>query len=160
MDGSVFNTLFLERIHDSDDLTDQLTEEGLIEADTAGPWSVRKTEDGQWEVVAEGREPAAVVASYETALLVAAALPGLGRRFFANANDESPGALGYVLRDAGGQTIGHFSSLEPDTFTAHLNALEYLRRSPLDLARLMYAAKGPALQRAGAILFIWEQAGR
>ena len=159
MDGSVFNSLFLERI-DYTDLADPLAESGVIEAETAGPWSVRKTHDGQWEVVAEGRGPVAVVAGYETALLVAAALPALGRRFFTSASDESPDALGHELRDASGEFIARYSSMEPETFVAHLNILEYLRRSPLDLARLMYAAKGPALQRAGAILFIWEQAGR
>ncbi len=47
-----------------------------------------------------------------------------------------------------------------ETLTAYLNVLEYPRRSPLDLARLMYAARGPALKRAGAILWVWEQAAR
>jgi hypothetical protein len=158
-EGSVFNAMFIERIIDPD-LTDPLTEEGVSEAETAGPWSLRQRPDKRWEVAAEAGGPAAVVPSYETALLIAAALPALGRQFFRTANDESPGGLGMALLDARDETIGQFRCVHEETFTAYLNVLEYLRRSPLDLARLMYAAKGPALERAGAILWVWELAGR
>lgn len=161
MDGSVFNTLFLQHMDNADFFMDPVAEEAVIEAEVAGPWSVQKTQDGKWEVVAEGRGPIAVLDGYETALLVAAAVPSLGRQLFAAQKDESPDSFGYVLYDAAGSAIGRFSSgLDLETFLAHLNVLDYLRRSPLDLARLMISAKGAALQRAGSILFIWEQAAR
>lgn len=166
-EGSVFSGMFLDRI--DPDVTDPLTAEGVGEADTAGPWSIRQRQDGQWEVVTEGREPAAAVQGYETGLLIAAALPALGRRFFrivANAapvsntvhEDGDPG--GRVLLNASDEPIGQLSAVHEETLTAYLNVLEYLRRSPLDLARLMYAARGPALKRAGSILWVWEQAAR
>lgn len=156
--GSIFSPLFLERI--DPDVTDQLTSDGVNEADTAGPWSIRLTQGGKWEVVTEGRGPAALVPSYETALLIAAALPALGRRFFLTVDDETPGALGLALLNHADEPLGQLAPVHEETLTAYLNVLEYLRRSPLDLARLMYAAKGPALQRAGSILWVWEQAAR
>lgn len=160
LEGSVFSAMFLERIDPDVDVTDALTEEGVGEADTAGPWSLRQRQDGRWEVVTEGRAPAATLSSYEIGLMVAAALPALGRRFFRSAADEEGGAGARLLLDASEEPIGHLAAVHEETLTAYLNVLEYLRRSPLDLARLMYAARGPALKRAGAILFIWEQAGR
>ncbi len=156
--GSVFSKLFLERI--DPDVTDQLTADGVDEADTAGPWGLQQGEGGQWEVVAEGRGPAAVVSSYEIGLLIAAALPALGRRFYRIVADEAGGPGARVLLNAGEEPIGQLSAVHEDTLAAFLNVLEYLRRSPVDLARLMYAARGPALKRAGTILWLWEQAAR
>jgi hypothetical protein len=160
LEGSVFSAMFLERIDPDVDVTDALTEEGVGEADTAGPWSLRPRPDGQWEVVTEGRAPAATLSSYAIGLLVAAALPALGRRFFRSAAAEEGGPGARLLLDASEEPVGQLTAVHEETLTAYLNVLEYLRRSPLDLARLMYAARGPALKRAGAILFIWEQAGR
>ncbi len=170
-EGSVFSGMFLDHI--DPDVTDPLTAEGVGEADTAGPWSLRQRQDGQWEIVTEGREPAGAVQTYETGLLVAAALPAIGRRFFRIANASDLGADlgadlggaggdagGYVLLNASDEPIGQLSAVHEETLTAYLNVLEYLRRSPLDLARLMYAARGPALKRAGSILWVWEQAAR
>jgi len=160
-EGSVFSGMFLDRI--DPDVTDPLTAEGVGEADTAGPWSLRQRQDGQWEVVTEGREPAAAVQAYETGLLIAAALPALGRRFFrivADTTGEGGDPGGRVLLNASDEPIGQLSAVHEETLAAYLNVLEYLRRSPLDLARLMYAARGPALKRAGSILWVWEQAAR
>jgi hypothetical protein len=156
---NAFSPVFLQ-LNDRNDVVDSLTGEAAGEAHTVGPWSVRPGSgpwEGRWEVAAEGREPVGVVESRDTALLVAAAVPALGRRLFRLGNPAkgiSPTAHELI---AGEAVAGHLDVLDPDIFASFLNVLEYLRRSPLDLARVMYASRGTSLQPAGALLWLWEQ---
>jgi hypothetical protein len=160
--GSVFSAAFLDLL-DRTDVHDPLTVASQGEADTAGPWSLRKREDGEWEVVAEGRAPAAVVGSNDLALLVAAAIPALSRQLVELGEppeaEGSESARTLIAVDSE-EEIGYLDTLFPETLASYVNLLEYLRRSPLDLARLLYAARGSSLRRAGAILWLWEQAPR
>jgi hypothetical protein len=156
---NAFSPAFLQ-LNDRSDLVDSLTGEAAGEAHTVGPWTVRQgsgEREGRWEVAADGREPVGVVDSHDTALLVAAAVPALGRRLFRLGNPVrgiSPTAHELV---AGEAVTGHVDVLDPEIFSSYLNVLEYLRRSPLDLARVMYASRGASLQPAGALLWLWEQ---
>jgi hypothetical protein len=159
--GSAFSSAFLHLI-DRTDIHAFSTAVALGEAHAAGPWAVRKGSgrwDGLWEVAAEGREPAGAVDTYETAVLMAAAVPALGRRLFRLGNQlPEIGPTAHRLIAGEEAVTGHVATVDPEVFTGYLNVLEYLRRSPLDLARVMYAARNTSLRPAGAILWLWEQA--
>jgi hypothetical protein len=157
--GSAFSSAFLDLL-DRSDVHDPLTVDSQGEADTAGPWTVRKREDGGWEVVTEGRGPAAVIGSNDIAQLVAAAVPALSRTLVALGEPAEEGSDNARTLSAGDEDIGYVDTIFPEVLASYVNLLEHLRRSPLDLARLMYAARGSSLRRAGAILFLWEQAPR
>jgi hypothetical protein len=121
------------------------------EAELAGPWRVRQIARGAFGVYRRGDEeagdpPIGVFAGWHLALLVAAALPGLGRAAVFRVHPER-GEEGYpLLRE--GTEVGALDPFLAD-LAAALDALEALVRSPTALALVLEAAGPTALERAG-----------
>jgi len=121
------------------------------EADLAGPWRVSRLARGGFGVFRRGDEeagdpPLAVLSGRHLALLVAAALPGIGQSAVFRIHPEA-GEAGYpLLRDGSeaGALVTFLGELAPA-----LDALEAVLRSPAALALLLEAAGSAALERAG-----------
>jgi hypothetical protein len=148
--GNVFHASFLDRLQAEAGESDH-----AAEADLAGPWLVQQV-GAQWHVVAEGEDvPEVVAESYETAMLAAALLPSVGRSRLALVSERD--AEGYRLLGAGGEVLAHLRHDFQDLGHA-MHVVECLRRSPLELARFLYSTRGSSLERAGRLLWTWEQA--
>lgn len=124
------------------------------EADTSGPWHLEPHpwEEG-WAVLRQGeslasRQPTASFKSKDAARLAAAVLPSTGRRPRYRLGKD-PDALGYPVYD-GDQVAGHFQYFD-EPLLAALNLADALVSVPGDLAWLLDAAGGPALDHAGQI---------
>lgn len=154
MAHNVFHSTFLDWLA-IETLPDQVAE-ATAEADGSGPWQVRPRGE-KWVVVTEGEpEPAVIAASYDTALLAASLLPSTGRSPLVRLG-ETATAEGFPLLAGNGDLLGHSQFLNVDLGRA-MHVIECLRRSPLDYARVLYAARGITLSRAGRILNEWYQA--
>ena len=123
------------------------------EADTAGPWHLEAHPQG-WAVLRQGESletgsaPAALFQKKDAARLTAAVLPGTGRRLrYRLGKDAEP--LGYPLLDDG-RVAGHLRFFDEDLVNA-LNVVDALVSMPRDLAWLIDAAGGLALDHAGKI---------
>ena len=151
--GSVFTAAFLDRLQAE---PGDASPDATAEADWAGPWVVQPQGE-KWAVTTESEEgPYVVAASYDTALLAAALLPGTGRTRLVQIL-EQPGAEGFPLLGTAGEVLAHVRHFVPDLAHA-LHVVECLRRAPLDLARFLHTTRGSALVRAGRILWTWDQA--
>lgn len=123
------------------------------EADTAGPWHLEAHPQGwavlrQGESVEAGSPPAALFQKRDTARLIAAVLPGTGRRpRYRLGKDAEP--LGFPLLDDG-QVVGHLRFFDEELVTA-LNVVDALVSMPRDLSWLLDGAGGLALDHAGKI---------
>lgn len=123
------------------------------EAELAGPWHVSRLPDGGFGVFRRGDEeagapPLGVFAGRHLALLVAAALPGVGREEMYRVHPEAgEGGGGYPLLRAGG-VVGSLEVFLGD-LTRPLEVLECVVRSPAALALVLEAAGPTALERAG-----------
>ncbi len=124
------------------------------EADAAGPWHLEPDPATGWAVLRQGESvekgstPSATFGKKDTARLIAAVLPGTGRppRYRLG---KDPDAAGYpVIAD--NQVVGHFLYFNEDLLAA-LNVVDALIASPHDLAWLLDAAGGLALDHAGKI---------
>ena len=123
------------------------------EADTAGPWHLEAHPQGwavlrQGESVEAGSPPAALFQKKDAARLIAAVLPGTGRRPRYRLGKDA-GSLGYPLLDDG-QAAGHLHFVDQD-LAAALNVVDALVSMPRDLAWLIDGAGGLALDHAGKI---------
>jgi hypothetical protein len=124
------------------------------EADTAGPWHL-ETHPRGWAVLrngeslAKGHEPAAVVLRREVALVLAAVLPGTGRRFRYHLSVDSD-AEGLTPLLLAGRQVGTFRFFDEDLL-AGLNAVDALLASPSDFAWLLDAMGGLALEHVERI---------
>lgn len=123
------------------------------EADTAGPWHLETCPQG-WAVLRQGESqdkgslPTALFQKKDAARLVAAVLPGTGRRLrYRLGKDEE--SLGYPLLDDG-RVAGHLRFFDEDLVAA-LNVVDALVSMPRDLAWLLDGAGGLALDHAGKI---------
>ncbi len=124
------------------------------EADVAGPWHLEPhpLEEG-WGVLRQGASLSSSPgqASFkhkDVARLAAAVLPSTGRRARYRLGKE-PGSLGYPVFD-GAELVGHFQFFD-EAFLAALNVADALVSAPADLAWLLDAAGGLALDHAGKI---------
>jgi len=129
------------------------------EADFGVPWHVEpfpKEPKGRWAVLRLGESfekstrtiPTAVFDRREDALLACAILPGIAKHLrFHLASD--PDDLGYPILDDG-QIVGH-SDLFYEDFIAALNVAAALVAAPRELAYLLDAAGGLALERVDRI---------
>jgi hypothetical protein len=150
--NKVFDSDFLEWLSHRDRGGPTFTE-----AEYAGPWTVRRREDG-FAVVreSEGEDgvPDAELSERETALLLAAVLPSLGReqRFQLAARE---GACGVDVKTVDGdgrlEKIGWLRYQHPELMEA-LSVLEWLLRSPASMAMFLEAASYEVLVHAGQIL--------
>ena len=123
------------------------------EADTAGPWHLEAHPQGwavlrQGESLEKGSAPAAVFLRKDAARLLAAVLPGTGRRLRYRLGKEAE-TPGYPLFDDG-RVVGHLRFFDEDLVSA-LNVVDALVSMPRDLAWLLDGAGGLALDHAGKI---------
>ena len=160
---NAFTLPFLEHL--------QATNEPLTaaESDLAGPWKLEPVPGHpgavavlrEWESLAAGDVPFAVCLHYETAVLLAAMLPVVGREplfHLAEAPDPDPGGPltgGYpvlaVFGEQGPAVCGWLQSYQPEIVQA-LHLLEGLIRRPRSLAEVNAAAGGAALAQVGRYL--------
>jgi hypothetical protein len=123
------------------------------EADVAGPWHLEAHPSSGWAVLRqgeslEGSQPVAIFSKKDAARLAAAVLPSTGRPSRYRLGKD-PDALGYPIFDEN-QVVGHFERFHEDLLVA-LNVVDALVSSPGDLAWLLDAAGGLALDHAGKI---------
>ncbi|HEX9734077.1 MAG TPA: hypothetical protein VGG06_19065 [Thermoanaerobaculia bacterium] len=148
---SVFNPHFLDRLAHRD-----RSGSAFSEAEYAGPWTVRQRDDGfavLREADGENGEPDAVFTERETALLVAAVYPTMGReqQFQITTAEGGVGADVNALVSGKLEKAGWLRHMHPELVEA-LNVVEWLLRSPASLALLLEAASYEVLARAGEIL--------
>jgi hypothetical protein len=128
------------------------------EADFAGPWHLEPHPQGGWAVLREGESldrgslPTAVLLRKEAAELVAAILPGTGRRLrYRFDPDPAPQGFPILLE---GQIAGHSRHFNEDLLAA-LNTADALVAAPRDFARLLDAMGGLALEHVDRIAVGW-----
>ncbi len=124
------------------------------EADAAGPWHLEPHPQGwavlrQGESLERGSRPQAVFARKDAARLAASVLPGTGRRMRYTLGTEADSFWGYPVLDDQ-QVVGHVQFFD-ETFLAALNVVDALVSLPADLAWVLDAAGGLALDHAGKI---------
>lgn len=123
------------------------------EADASGPWHLEPHPQGwavlrQGESLDKGSAPAALFRKKDAARLVAAVLPGTGRRPRYRLGTDAE-TLGFPLFDDG-EVVGHLRFFDESLVDA-LNVADALVSAPRDLAWLMDGAGGLALDHAGKI---------
>jgi hypothetical protein len=123
------------------------------EADTAGPFHVEKHPRGwavfsQGESLARGTVPAAVFSRKELALIVAATLPGTGRRLRYRLSPD-PDEHGHPILLEGRQ-VGHMRYFDENLLAA-LNVVDALLAAPREFAFLLDAMGGLALEHVDTI---------
>ena len=124
------------------------------EADAAGPWHLERHPSG-WAVLRQGQSlekgsrPAAVFVHRDAARLCAAILPGTGRRLRYKMGQDPDGLLGFPLFDDG-EVVAWLEFFNQDVLDA-LNVADALVSVPRDLAWVLDAAGGLALDHAGKI---------
>ncbi len=139
----------------------------LSEVDFAGPWHVEKWEGEGWEtrwrtqardlwavIHNAGGKPFAVLDSRETALLIAAILPAVGREpiYEFEYDDDGDGrpALKTMRGDRGYSKLGElWNTDEPERLSIALDVVHGLLVSPLSLALFLQAAPREGLELAG-----------
>ena len=124
------------------------------EADTAGPWHVEPHPRGravlrEGESLKNGEAPVAVVLRKEVAQILAAALPGTGRRFRYHLSTD-PDAEGHTPVLLEGRQVGTFRYFDENLLAA-LNAIDALLSAPRDFAWLLDAMGGLALEHVDKI---------
>jgi hypothetical protein len=148
---NIFSEQFLEQFRDRDEPNT------ASEAEHAGPWVVREISGGFGvfrESDAKDAQPEATFEHREHALLMAAAMPALGREpLFSVDSAEHP--EGYAVQTIWGEAwnriIGRLRQFEPEIAEA-LHVAQYLTRTPAALALVLEAAGATALELAGQIL--------
>jgi hypothetical protein len=123
------------------------------EADVAGPWHLEAHPSAGWAVLRQGEslessQPVAIFSKKDAARLAAAVLPSTGRRSRYRLGKD-PDELGFPIYDED-QVVGHFEHFHEDLLVA-LNVADALVSSPGDLAWLLDATGGLALDQAGKI---------
>jgi hypothetical protein len=129
------------------------------DAEYSGPWKVEPL-DGRfavfrtWEDPSQGDPAFAVLNHPETASILAAVLPSIGREpLFHLDPDGARGAfrLTATYGERGPVEAGVLSVFEPAVVTA-LHVVEYLTRTPLALAAVLLASGPGAIEDVGRIL--------
>ena len=147
---NVFSLEFLQQVYKQEEVPI-----GTQEATWAGPWRVERHQE-EFAVLRESDgKPEAVTEFWETAALMAAVFPIVGRENLycleSVEDGEYRAVLKSVLGDRGWTTLGrlrlcHEGVVEP------MSVAEYLLRSPAALALLLEAAPYETLQQAGTII--------
>ncbi|HYU33720.1 MAG TPA: hypothetical protein VEW48_16325 [Thermoanaerobaculia bacterium] len=127
------------------------------EADASGPWHLEPYEhpEKSWAVLrqgeslAKGSTPWAVLRKKDAARLLAAVLPGTGRRLRYHLGKD-PDATGFYPLLDDGEVAGVFQFFD-ETLLAALNVADALVSIPRDLAWLLDGAGSLALDHAGKI---------
>jgi len=152
---NAFAPAYLARLREQDEA---LT---AAEAELAGPWKTEPVPGKpgavavlrQWEDLAAGDRPVAVVWHDELALLLTVLLPALDRepRLYIEDRETADGyPLLCMYGDQGPQVAGWFDRWEP-RLADGLHIIEALIRSPWALATLLEAAGPGAEEQVGKI---------
>jgi hypothetical protein len=152
---NAFSPAYLARLREQDEVIT------AAEAELAGPWKTEPVPGKpgavavlrQWEDLAAGDRPVAVVWQEEVAALLTVLFPILDREpLFYLEEGETPD--GYpilaIYGDQGPQVAGWFARSEP-RFADGLHLLQALLRSPWALATLLAAAGPGAEEQVGKI---------
>jgi hypothetical protein len=152
---NAFAPAYLARLREQDEAIT------ASEAELAGPWKIEPVPGKpgavavlrQWEDLAAGDRPVAVVWHEELALLLAVLFPALDRepRFHLEDGETADGYpfLG-MYGEQGPQIAGWFDRWEP-RFAEGLHLIEALVRSPWALATMLEAAGPGAEEQVGKI---------
>ncbi|HSS47309.1 MAG TPA: hypothetical protein VLX28_00050 [Thermoanaerobaculia bacterium] len=128
---------------------------GALEAELAGPWTVREHDQRyhlfrEWESFEAGHRPFGSFATREDALLFLSALRMLsGPPLFRGRETASPPADHWIERE--GEDVGVTRTFLPDLLLA-ANILARLVRSAPDLANVLGLAGGTTQESTGEIL--------
>jgi hypothetical protein len=152
---NAFAPAYLARLREQDEAIT------AAEAELAGPWKIEPMPGKpgavavlrQWEDLAAGDRPVAVVWHEELALLLSVLFPVLDRepRFYIEEGESADGyALVGMYGEQGSQVAGWFDRWEP-RFAEGLHLVEALLRSPWALATLLEAAGPGAEEQVGKI---------
>jgi hypothetical protein len=150
--GNIFTPEYLALLSPCDEPV--TAAEAGIPVPTSDPWHLEPhpMEEG-WAVLRQGQslfstQPHASFQNIDVARLAAAVIPSTEQppRFRLGQEQD---ALGYPVF-AGDQVVGHFQFFD-DTLLAALNVVVAVVSVPGDLAWLLHAAGGQALEHAGKI---------
>ena len=147
---NVFSHEFLQLVYKQEEVPI-----GTREATWAGPWRVERYQEGFAVLRESDGKPEAVTEFWETAAIMAAVFPIVGRENLYRLERVEDHDYGAVLKtlfgDRGWTTLGrlrlcHEGVVEP------MSVAEHLLRSPSALAFLLSAAPFETLQQAGTIV--------
>ncbi|MEA2605022.1 MAG: hypothetical protein QOF89_6014 [Acidobacteriota bacterium] len=147
---NAFSPEYLSALRERDE-----TSESALEAELAGPWTVREHDKRfhlfrEWESFETGHRPFASFETREDAVLFLTALRMLARPpLFRGREMVSPSAAYVVERD--GEVAGATRTYQRDLVLA-ANVLAGLVRSAVDLANMMGIAGGTTQEITGEIL--------
>ncbi len=149
-ESNVFSSEFLQLAYQRESVPT-----ATLEATWAGPWKVERHQEGYAVLRESDGKPEAVTEFWETAAIMAAVFPIVGRENsyrLERVEDHDYGAvLKSLFGDRGWTTLGrlrlcHEGVVEP------MSVAEHLLRSPAALAFLLAAAPFETLQQAGMIV--------
>lgn len=143
---TVFVAGYLERLQEAEEGA------GGVEAELEGPWRVEKVGEEwvvlrHWERRELGHRPVARLRTEESALLLAALLPALGRQVLYRLREEGDG---FVLEN-GGEEVGEVFRFH-DRVAEAVHLVDQLIRSPRALTYLLRAAGPTAQELVGQML--------
>ena len=151
--GNIFTSEYLALLSPCDD-EPVTAAEAAISVPTSDPWHLEphSMEPG-WAVLRQGEsrfttQPHASSQNIDFARLAAAVLPSTEQPPQYRLGQEQD-ALGYPVL-AGDQVVGHFQFFD-ESLLAAMNVVAAVVSVPGDLAWLLHAAGGPALDHAGKI---------
>jgi len=149
-ESNVFSPEFLQLLYKQ-----EAVPIGTQEATWAGPWRVERHEEGYAVLRESADKPEAVTEFWETAAIMAAVFPIVGRENLYCLERVEGGDFGAVLKmlfgDRGWTTLGRLR-LCHEGVVAPMSVAEHLLRSPAALAFLLSAASYESLQQAGTLL--------
>ncbi len=123
----------------------------LAEAEYAGPWRIEPYNE-RWRVVSDVRGPVGFTRFRETAAMLCATLPGVGRPPTYHLSRRRRGAeLMTIIGGPEPRSIG-FLSLKDEALTPPLDVVHSVLTSPDSIAWLLLAADPQILARVGEIV--------
>ena len=147
---NVFSHEFLQLVYKQEEVPI-----GTREATWAGPWRVEQHQEGYAVLRESDGKPEAVTEYRETAAVMAAVFPMVGRENLYCLESVEDGdyraVLKSVLGDRGWTTLGRLR-LCYEGIAERMSVAEYLLRSPAALAFLLEVAPYETLQQAGTIV--------
>jgi hypothetical protein len=147
---NAFSPEYLSALRERDE-----TSESALEAELAGPWTVREHDKRfhlfrEWESFETGHRPFASFETREDAVLFLTGLRMLAQPPRFRSREASSMPAGYLV-EREGEVAGDTRSYQPDLLLA-ANVLAGLVRSAADLASLLGIAGGTTQEIAGEIL--------
>ncbi len=148
-DSTVFSPEFLQLAYRRESVPT-----ATLEATWAGPWRVERHQEGYAVLRESDGKPEALTEFWDTAAIMAAIFPIVGRENLYCLESADDGDFGAVLKtllgDRGWTTVGRLR-LCHEGIAEPMSVAEHLLRSPAALAFLLSAAPYETLQQAGTI---------